>query len=50
MKGKRIAVKDGRTIQMGWTHFEHPDEIQVRSEKGGGTDDILAPKNGLRQL
>lgn len=29
---------------MGWTHFEHPDEIQVRSEKGGGTDDILAPK------
>lgn len=45
LKGNCNAVKDGRTIKMGWKHFEHLDYIQVRSDKGGGTDDIFVPKS-----
>lgn len=45
LKGNSNAVKNGRTIKMGWKHFENSDYIQVRSDKGGGTDDIFVPKS-----
>ena len=45
LKGNSNAMKDGRTIKMGWKHFERLEYIQVRSDKGGGTDDIFVPKS-----
>lgn len=50
LKGNSNAVKDGRTIKMGWKHFENSDYIQVRSDKGGGTDDFLCQKVSQKQI
>ena len=40
-------MKDGRTIKMGWKHFERLECVQIRSDKRAGTMTYLFPKDLL---
>lgn len=45
-----MPLKTEERLKMGWKHFENSDYIQVRSDKGGGTDDIFVPKGSQKQI
>ena len=47
LKGNSNAMKDGRTIKMGWKHFERLECVQIRSDKRAGTMTYLFPKDLL---